>query len=73
MGYNWLYGNKVIFCFVNVDDKEFLVCANNLAFNSIKFVEDAKTGKRIFPTQEQKNNFVNDADGLVKMLTTLIN
>lgn len=72
MGYNWLYGNRVIFCFVTQNDKSYLVCANNETFNSIKFVENAETGKRVFPTQEQKNDFSGDSDGLVRMLISIV-
>lgn len=72
MGYSWLYSSKVTMGYVTFKDKDYLVCANNEVFNSIKFVENAKTGKRIFPTQEQKLAFPGDSDGLVRMLISLV-
>lgn len=72
MGYTWLYNNKVILSCVTFNEKNYLVYANNESFGNIKFVENAQTGKRIFPTQDQKNSFSNDSDGLVRMLISLI-
>lgn len=73
MGYTWLHNNKVIFSYVNSNERSYLVCANNSqSFSSINFVENAETGKRVFPSLEQKSAFPNDPDGLVRMLISLV-
>lgn len=63
----WLYNNKVTFAVVTKNEKSYLVCAANDTFSNIKYVEDLKTGEKVFPTQDQRQSLPH-GDDLVRAL-----
>lgn len=65
----WLNNSKVTFSIVNVQDKDILVCIKTTGIGEIKFIEDLKTGKRIFPEIGQQNLTTQyETDNFVRLL-----
>lgn len=65
----WLNNGKVTFSIVKVQDKDILVCIKSTGVGEIKFIEDLKTGNRVFPTSGQQNLSTQDeTDNFVRHL-----
>lgn len=64
----WAENNKVHFAIITFEDKQYLICHSNVANAIIRYVEDLQSGKRRFPTQEQKQSASSQED----LIETLI-
>lgn len=48
-----LHNNKAEFAVVDSDDRKVLICYNNVGTFKILYIEDLKSGKRVFPGGSQ--------------------
>lgn len=49
----FLHNNKAEFAVVDHESTKVLICFNNVGSFKIKYIEDLKTGKRVFPEESQ--------------------
>lgn len=70
MSTTWLENNRANFSVVDIDGKSILVCTKNVGSFKVVFVEDIRTGKRIFNDKPASSLTSWGRDDLIKELAS---